>query len=115
MDISPIPATQSLVQIINQIFDMEKKLAKIEQASTINRNLRRIHQIIEDVGLSWHNPQGENYDETRTDCEASISGESADNLVVTEVIKPIIRMNTDGFSQIVQRGVVIVESRNNNQ
>ena len=29
---------------------MEKKLAKIEQASTVNRNLRRIHQIIEDVG-----------------------------------------------------------------
>ncbi|MEZ4849363.1 MAG: hypothetical protein R3B93_12250 [Bacteroidia bacterium] len=31
MDISPTSATQSLVQMINQLFDMEKKLAKTEQ------------------------------------------------------------------------------------
>ena len=37
--------------------------------------------IFEDLGLTWHNPIGENFDETRTDCEASIAGESAENLV----------------------------------
>ena len=111
MDISPTSATQSLVQMINQLFDMEKKLAKTEQAKTVSRNFRRMKQILDDLGLSWHDPIGEYFDETRTDCEASISGESAENLVIIEVIKPIIRMNIDGFTQIIQRGVVIAESK----
>ena len=111
MDISPTSATQSLVQMINQLFDMEKKLAKTEQAQTVSRNFRRMKQILDDLGLSWHDPIGEYFAETRTDCEASISGESAENLVIIEVIKPIIRMNIDGFTQIIQRGVVIAESK----
>jgi hypothetical protein len=43
-------------------------------------------QLESDGGLVYHNPIGEPYNETRTDIEASISGNSADNLIITEVI-----------------------------
>ena len=52
------------------------------------------------------------YNETRTDLEASIAGNSAENLIVTEVIKPIIRLRTSsGTTTIVRKGIVVVESR----
>jgi len=65
-----------------------------------------------DCGLIYQNPLGEPYNETRTDLEASIAGSSADNLVITEVIKPIIRLRTNsGATTIVRKGVVVVESK----
>jgi hypothetical protein len=54
-------------------------------------------------GLTIHNPLGETYDQTRLDCEANIAGESTENLVITEVIKPIIRLKQGGLNQIVQK------------
>ena len=66
-----------------------------------------------DGGLIYQNPIGEKFNETRTDLEASIAGNSAENLVVTEVIKPIIRLRTNtGVTTIVRKGVVVVESKN---
>lgn len=103
---SPPP---SLLRIINQVFEMEKKLLRSEDNS-LSRNISRIKSAFEEMGLVYENPEGESYDETRTDCEASISGESSENLYISEAIKPIIRLNVNGFSQIVQRGVVVVES-----
>ena len=61
----------------------------------------------EEMGYQIHNPSGEPYNETRTDCEASIAGSKVDNLVVAEVIKPIVRRQ----GVIIQKGVVIVESK----
>ena len=54
---------------------------------------------------------GEAYNENRTDLEASIAGISTDNLVVIEVIKPIIRSKNGTITQIVRKGVVVVESK----
>ena len=63
-------------------------------------------------GFSYRNPLGEAYNETRTDCDASIAGGSAENLVITEVIKPIVWLSLNGQpSSIVQQAVVVVASQ----
>ena len=49
--------------------------------------------------------------ETRTDLEASITGEGTENLYVVEVIKPIVRIGDKSFSRVVQKGIVIVQSK----
>lgn len=67
------------------------------------------------VGLSYEDPMGQSFKETRTDLDATISGTGTNNLVVVEVIKPIIRaLFRDGsgeYAKIVQKGIVIVESQ----
>lgn len=98
------------LQIINQVFDMEKKLEKIENGRTLERNIRRIKSQLSEMNLEYLNPIGERYKETRTDVTATISGNSSRNLMITEVIKPIIIQRVGNIQQIVQVGVVIVES-----
>jgi hypothetical protein len=98
------------LQIINQIFDMEKKLDKMSDGRTLERNIRRIKSQLSEMNLEYLNPIGERYNETRTDVTATISGNSSRNLVITEVIKPIIVQRVGNVQQIVQVGVVIVES-----
>jgi hypothetical protein len=96
--------TPHLLRIINQFFDIEKKSA---QNSTILRPIERIKNSFDEIGYHIHNPMGEKYSETRTDCEASIVGSKLDNLVVVDVIKPIVHQG----GLIIQKGVVIVESQ----
>ena len=98
-----------IIGIINQIFDMEKKLERIPEAKSLQRNIRRIKSQLEAMDIEYHNPLGERYDETRTDCEATISGSSNRNLVITEVIKPLVTTKMGNFQQIIQKAVVIVE------
>lgn len=107
------------LDMLNQIFEIEKKLEKIQETNTIARNLTNIKNLFEtrlyeksQSGLTVHNPLGEAYDQTRLDCEANIAGESTENLVITEVIKPIIRFKQGGLNQIVQKAVVVVQSKN---
>jgi hypothetical protein len=104
------------VDVLDQVFEIEKKLEGISEPNSIGRNVNRIKDCFEnltqDSGLIYQNPLGEKFNETRTDLEASIAGGSADNLVVTEVIKPIIRLRTNsGATTIVRKGVVVVESK----
>lgn len=104
------------LDILNQLFEIEKKLNKIEEQNSITRNLNRIKELFETVfkiGFVVHNPMGEPYNETRIDLDANIAGEGVENLVVVEVIKPIIRLKQSGFNQLVQKGIVIVESDKN--
>jgi len=99
---------KQLITIINQLFDLERKLGKLENAQVGQRNFRRIKESWTKMGLRYDDPTGEAYDETRTDCEASISGESDQELFITETLKPIIRYQEDGYSKIIQRAIVIV-------
>lgn len=99
-----------LLQVLNQVFDMERKMAKMDNARSLQRNIKRIKSQFEEMNLQYHNPVGERYDETRTDCEATISGSSSNKLVITEVIKPIITIRLEGMQHIVQKAVVIVEA-----
>jgi hypothetical protein len=105
------PSQQILLRMLNQLFELEKKVDKLEARTSLNRNLKRLKEGMEELGLSYENPLGEPYDETRTDCDASISGSSTDNLYIVEVIKPIVFQQVDGVKQMIQRGVVIVEGK----
>jgi hypothetical protein len=107
------------LDMLNQLFEIEKKLERIEESNSINRNLSKLKELFEtelyqknSCGLAYYNPIGEPYSETRTDCDASIAGESTDNLVIIEVIKPIIRYRQGGFNHIVQKAIVVVQSQN---
>ena len=107
---------QKFIEILDQIFEIEKKLENINEPNSIGRNVNRLKECFEylmsDGGLIYQNPLGEKFNETRTDLDASIAGNSLDNLVVTEVIKPIIRLRTNsGVTTIVRKGVVVVESK----
>lgn len=96
-----------LIDIANQVHALEKKVEKDRQSGSVYiRPIQRIRQALLDLGVSYHSPDGERYSETRTDVEASVAGESTDNLTITQVIKPIVTIN----GQIVQAGIVIVES-----
>ncbi len=118
---------QSYLDLINQIFEIEKKLSQLQEANSIQRNINRIKTIIEEelfkhkdeansFGISYHNPLNESFDDTRTDCEANIAGSETENLEITEVIKPIIFCsyfeNEKPVKRIVQKGVVVVKSKN---
>ena len=75
-------------------------------------NVARIKEQFAQWGYFPENPLGQPYDETRTDCEISIAGESTENLVITDVLKPLIRYRDADGSLIVQRAVVVVCDKN---
>lgn len=103
------------LDIINQVFEIEKKISKLSQENSIQRNIKKLKSIFEhelgyELSLTYHSPIGESYNETRTDCEASIAGTCCDNLIITEVVKPIIRIRFRQSSIILQKAVVIAQS-----
>jgi len=111
-----ISIPKKYIEILDQVFEIEKKLDGISEPNSIGRNINRIKEMFEylteDSGLIYQNPLDEPYNETRTDLEASIAGNSTENLVVTEVVKPIIRLRTSsGATTIVRKGVVVVKSK----
>lgn len=114
---------QQYLDLVNQIFEVEKKVALLQEDNSLHRNIAKMrglleHEIFNDgrggIGLSYHNPLGEPYSDSRTDCEASIAGAGATNLVIVEVIKPIIFFtHSDGGNLhkiIVQKAVVIAKA-----
>jgi len=103
--------------ILNQLFEIEKKANKLNEKNSICRNIDKLkdffeNEFNEDISFMIENPLHQKFDETRTDLEAMIAGESADDLVVVDVIKPIIRIKQNNRIQIIQRGVVVVENVN---
>jgi hypothetical protein len=95
--------------LLNNLFEIERKLLRHGDPGNAKRNIDRIKDTLLVEGLFYEDPSGQPFKETRTDLEATISGESADNLFVTEVIKPIIRCGSEDFSHVVQKGIVVVQ------
>lgn len=121
-----VKVPQAYLDFMNQIFEIEKKSANLKEENSIQRNLNKMKGILEEeffkgsstIGLTYHNPLGESYSDTRTDCEATISGTGVENLEIIEVIKPIIfyayQENEKVIKVIVQPAVVIAQSKNIN-
>jgi len=112
-------ASKPHLDILNQVFEIEKKLKKLQEPNTILRNIATLKSLIANdsppenkQSLLVRDPLGERYECTRTDCEASIAGTSTDDLVIVEVIKPIIELRVGDTTQIVQKAVVVVQSNN---
>ena len=113
------------LDLLNQVFEVEKKVAALTEPHSIGRNLNRMKNWFEreltlpasggqtvTFSFTYRNPFGEAYNETRTDCDASIAGSSAENLFITEVIKPIVWLSVNGQpGNIVQQAVVVVEGK----
>lgn len=97
--------------ILNQLFDIEKKIAQQPLEKSIRRNLNRLKAPFNELGYKHHNPLGEPYALTRLDCEATIAGTSTNDLVIIEVIKPIIYFQKNGQNQIIQKGIIIASGR----
>lgn len=105
-----VEAPKWALNLLNNLYEIEKKLSLHGDASNALRNVGKIKEALQDQGLTYEDPMGQRFSETRTDLEATISGTGTDNLVVVEVIKPIVRVEQSGFSRVVQKGIVVVES-----
>jgi len=109
------------LDLLNQVFEIEKKTSSLQESNSIQRNVNKLKELFENEfglqllkkssGFTFHSPLGEEYDFTRTDCEASIAGSNTENLIITEVIKPIIRYREGGRVIIVQKAIVVAESK----
>lgn len=97
------------VHVINQLFDMQTKLKDAGQAAPFERNFARLFTIFEEDGYLIQDPTGEAYTESRTDCEASITGRLDNKLKITRTLKPIIYQKKEDSIQLLQKAVVIVE------
>jgi len=106
---------RSLFVVLNQLYEMEQKLKRSGDAANLSRNVGKMKDAFADLGLAYEDPMGQPFNETRTDLEATISGVGTEDLVVVEVIKPIIRSvsngETTGISRVIQKGIVVVQSR----
>jgi len=117
---------KSILTVINQLYELEQKLKKHGDTNNFQRNINKMKDAFAEegfdpgvgqhrIGLAYEDPMGQAFKETRTDLDATISGSGTENLVVVEVVKPIIRaVFRDGageFAQVVQKGIVIVESQ----
>lgn len=139
LPIQKIQIPKSILVVINQLYELEHKLKKHGDPNNLQRNVTKMKDAFAEEGmpgdvhgqlhicLSYEDPMGQSFKETRTDLDATISGSGADNLVVVEVIKPIIRsamrisageiseQHKAQFTQVIQKGVVIVESQKENK
>ncbi|MFH1259733.1 MAG: hypothetical protein ABII74_08005 [Elusimicrobiota bacterium] len=116
MEMVKVQVTKALLAICNQVYEIEQRLKKTAVDSGIQRNITKLKDALRELNLLYEDPSGQKYNETRSDLDATISGERTDGLVVVEVIKPIIRYRTSGaegqeFNYIVQKGVVIVQNK----
>ncbi|HKK61508.1 MAG TPA: hypothetical protein VJ951_03040 [Bacteroidales bacterium] len=98
-----------LKEIINQVFDIEKKIANADIEKTVSRSINRIKREFQGLGLEYHNPVGEVFDDTRLDCDAMINTNDLEHMVISEVIKPIIYHKENGRMLLIQRAIVVIE------
>ena len=95
---------KELIDIVNQVFELEKKFIRDGVQESYDRNIKRLQKSLEQLGVKYHNPIGEHFSETRTDVEATVLRDSSINLKISEVIKPIVYYQ----GVLVQLGIVIV-------
>jgi len=98
------------IQIINQLFEIQTKVKESCTSANFERNFNRLFSLFEEEGYFVQDPTGEKYSETRTDCEASITGQLDSKLRITRTIKPIIYHRKDGDVRLLQKAVVIAEN-----
>lgn len=110
----PVSVPKSILIVVNQIYELEQKLKKPSVLEGIQRNVNKMKDAFEDYGIVYEDPMDQRCSETRTDVEMTIAGTGTDDLVVIEVIRPIVRQRNPTFQgdagRIVQKGIVVVES-----
>jgi hypothetical protein len=102
---------RSVLQTLNHLYEAERKLLLYGDPGGVLRNIERIKTAWAEEEVFYEDPMGQPFNETRTDIEASIAGEDTENLHVTEVIKPVIRRGNPEYSRVIQKGIVVVQSK----
>ncbi len=97
--------------IINQLFEMQSRINEAGLASGFERNFNRLYNLFEEEGYIIQDLTGEPYTESRTDCEAGISGKIGSHMKITRTLKPVIYQKKDGAVQLLQKAVVIAENK----
>jgi len=97
-----------MIEIINQIFSLETKLKKQPDINAY-RNFERIYHEIALLGYQIENPLGKTYRNEMTDVDANITGQLNDSSKIIKVLKPTIYYMDNGYTKLVQKGIVIVE------
>jgi len=100
---------KSIIQFINQLVEIRQKVATANLEKKFERNFKRIFSVLDEEGFICSYPLGEKYHETRTDYETSFVGKVSINMVITQVLKPVIYKKNDDGITLIQKGVVIVE------
>ena len=116
---------KALLTLMNHLYEIETKLQRSGDGANAIRNVEKMKEALENLefpiqgaglrekgGFFYEDPFGQEFKETRTDLDATIAGESTENLQVVEVIKPIVRFGTQEYSRVVQRGIVVVGAKN---
>ncbi len=111
MSATGIEIPKWLLHLMSHLYEIETKVTRAGDPGNALRNVHRIKEALASESLFYEDPFGQDFNETRTDLEATISGERTDSLKVVEVIKPIVRYGTAKLSRVVQRGIVVVESQ----
>lgn len=97
------------VQLINQLAEIENKVNQDQLMPKYERNFNRIHVLLEEEGYFFRYPVGEKYRESSADCEANIVGEEGSDMIITQVIKPVVYKKEGYKISLIQKGIVIVE------
>ena len=105
------PAHNTLCHIINQIHGVEDRTRQLPDHDFYHRRFDRIRDLFRELQIHIHNPIGEAYDQTRTDCEAIMDGDPVPPLAIVEVIKPIIYQMSPNGTRILQQGIVIIKGK----
>ncbi|HEY3385482.1 MAG TPA: hypothetical protein VGK46_03165 [Saprospiraceae bacterium] len=103
------PFLMTWCQIINQIHTLDVRTRSLADRDFYQRRFDRIRDLLKEANIHVHNPEGESYDFTRTDCEAMLQGDAHDALKIVEVIKPVIYHITSEGPRLIQPGVVIIQ------
>lgn len=98
------------LHIINQVFEIQARLKEKGGFDSFERNFNRLFGIFEENGFLVKDPTGESYTDSRTDCEASISGRLSTSMKIVKTIKPIIYQKAENNVQLLQKAVVLVEN-----
>lgn len=99
------------IGLINQLFEIEQRVRPKKEVIDATRQFDRIRIHLEELGFKYHSPVNEHYQETRTDCEASVVGDYVDGkMIISRVIKPIIYRVEENKTVLLQRAIVVVES-----
>lgn len=97
-----------MIIIANQLFEIKSKMEKFEHLK-IERNVNRLFHELSQQGYEIVDPIGRKYLDTDISIDVTVNGEITSSSKVVKVLKPIIYRKENGNSQLVQKGIVIVE------
>lgn len=100
-----------LIKVLNQVFELEKRIKNNPDRQRLERNINRINDSFMEMGYFYHNPLHEKYNETRLDCMADVTGVGDKDMIISDVIKPIVFRKEGENTHIIQKAVVIVSDK----